>query len=417
MLRARILRKLGLAVLLLCSSTPIQLYAQELQPDTQIGDFRFKMPSGWRRVDRPDATVLVPLDLPAGKTGFLALLPAQPLQGGLRAWFDAKWAEWQTQYRIAAGGEIKTSRHRNGFDVISTGAQMVDSRGAKVFVIFSAAQSGQAAEAFFFMTDSVDLLSRYQLALLDFDNSLHFANAAGSRASADPGTRRPPPGTPGRTGQPSVKSPTAPVHTGTESSGQGALGVYIGYKMRGLTGLHTHMEQIVFLAGGNVMRYLPEDGLDGFDFNQALRDSTAYCGRYSVERGQIVLMWADGSREIANREGAALRIEKDTYVHVSKCDGLTLEGTYRREGADLAQYFIRFTGDGRFVENGMLNLVAYSGDQRPGRGVYHISNNTLTLSYSDGRSVRRSFYVMPDDARGNPPPTIVVNTYPLLLAR
>jgi hypothetical protein len=89
----------------------------------------------------------------------------------------------------------------------------------------------------------------------------------------------------------------------------------------------------------------------------------------------------------------------------------------RREGADLPQYFIGFTRDGQFAENGMLNLVAYSGDQRPGRGVSHIANNTLTLSYSDGRMVRRSFYIMPDDARGGSPPTIVVNTYSLLLAR
>jgi hypothetical protein len=411
----KFVRKLGLAVLFMCNPALVPLGAQEQRPDTQIGDFLFKMPAGWRRVDRPDATVLVPADLAAGKTGFLALLPAQPLQGGLRSWFDAKWAELQQQYRVAAGGEIKASRHKNGFNVISTGAQMVDSQGAKVFVIFSAAQSGQVAEAYFFMTDSVDLLSRYQQALLDFDNSLHFANAAGSRDSTVAGTTRSP--TSGRTDQPSVKSPAAPGHTGPEPGGQGTLGVYIGYKMRGLIGLRTHMEQIVLLGGGNAIRYLPEDGLDGFDFNRALRDSTAYCGKYSVERGQIVFTWADGNREIATREGAGLKIEKDTYVHVSKCDGLTLEGKYQREGADLAQYFIAFTGDGRFVENGMLNLVAFEGDKRPGRGVYHIGNNTLTLSYSDGRTVRRSIYVMPEDARGNPPPTIVVNTYRLLRAR
>jgi hypothetical protein len=354
--------------------------------------------------------------LPAGKTGFLALLPAQLLQSRLRSWFDASWAEFQKQYRVAAGGEIKAARHKNGFDVMSTGAQMVDSNGATVFVIFSAAQAGQSAEAYFFMTNSVDLLSRYQQALLDFDNSLHFSNAAGSRDSAVSGATRRATGTPGRTDQPSVKTPAA-GRASTESSGQGALGLYVGYKMRGLTGLHTHTEHIVFLGGGNVIRYLPEDGLDGFDFNRALRDSTAYCGKYTVERGQIVLMWADGSREIANREGGALRIEKDTYVHVSNADGLTLEGAYRREGADLAQYFITFTRDGKFAENGMLNLVAFSGDQRPGGGVYHIGNNTLTLAYSDGRTVRRSFYIMPDDARGSPPPTIVVNTYSLLLAR
>lgn len=356
------------------------------KPDTQIGDFQFNMPQGWKKVaGRNGGPMLVPTNLQKGSTAAIDFLPSQELNGDLRSFFNTAWAEWQKQFKVVQTGTVQAKHHPNGFDLLELDARVSNPQLGYCEFVFAVAQVGHKAEAYYFLSNAG--YYSYRDAFTDFEHSLSFANnpATRSRAAAKPG------------------------------SAGGLDGLYVGYKMRGLTGLKTHFEYLVFFPDGNVIRFLPEPGLDNFDFRKALRSSRDYCGRYSVAASRVTIEWADNNTENAARSGQDLKISGDSYFQVSKDDGLMLKGTYRREGSDLAQHFIRFSADGHFAENGMLPLLAYSGsNSSPGNGQYTISNNTLHLNYSDGRKIKLSFFIFSQDEAGERPAMIHVNTYVLL---
>lgn len=356
------------------------------KPDTRIGDFQFNMPKGWKKTPgRNGGPMLVPTNLPQDSTAAIDFLPPHELNGDLRSFFNAAWADWQRQFKVVQAGKVEEQHHPNGFDLLRVDARISNQQLGYCEFVLVVAQVGHKAESYYFLSNAG--YYSYRNDFDDLGSSLSFANnpAARSRAAAKPG------------------------------SVGGLDGLYVGYKMRGLTGLKTHFEYLVFFPDGNVMRFLPEPGLDNFDFRKALRSSRDYCGRYSVAASRVTIEWADNNTENAARSGQDLKISGDSYFLVSKDDGLMLKGTYRREGSDLAQHFIRFSADGHFVENGMLPLLAYSGsNSSPGNGQYTISSNTLHLNYSDGRKIKLSFFIFSQDEAGERPGMIHVNTYVLL---
>jgi len=356
------------------------------KPDTQVGDFEFNMPSGWKQMRTQDGTKLVPSDLAQNSVAAIGFLPAQTLTGDLRSWFNATWAEWQKQFKVVETGEIERRHNPGGFDTLSLDARVTNqSLGYSEFV-FAAARVGNRVEPYYWVSNTGSY--SYRNAFSDFEHSLTFANLKPSGADEAPGTAG------------------------------GLDGLYVGYKIRGMIGLETHFEYIAFFPDGNAIRYLPEEGLENFDFGAALRTSRDYCGRYHVDGESFAITWADNNTESGVRKGARLHIGGDEYMPTSHSDGLKLNGTYRREGTDLARSYIRFTPDGRFAENGMLTLVAYSGsNSSPGSGSYHIKNNTLTLDYADGRRIPLSFFIFADEEGSQQPGLIHVNTYALLRGR
>lgn len=376
---------LGLAIL--ASAAGLGTPQDPWKPDTQVGDFQFNMPDGWKRVESKDGPMLVPTNLPKGGTAFIGFLPAQDLPGDFRSWFDATWADGLKQFKLQQAGEITAQHHANGFDILRIDARVSNQALGYSEFVFAGVRSGKRVAGYFFLSNTG--YYSYRTALSDFENTLHFGNGPSARG-----------------GEPSPKTGAA----------GGLQGLYIGYKMRGLIGLKTHFEYLVFFPDGNLVRYLPEHGLDNFDFRAALRESRDYCGRYRISGNQIAITWADNNTEIAARDGTALKIGGDSYFPVPRSDGLKLNGTYHQEGTDVTPYFIRFTADGRFNENGILNLLAYSDNQQaPGNGTYRIGNNTITLNYADGRKVPLSFYIFGENAAGPVPNRIHINTYPLVL--
>ena len=363
----------------------------EWKPDTQIGSFLFNMPNGWKRIDVQNRPELVPVDLAKGSIALIDFLPPQQLKGDLRSWFDTAWAGWQKQFKVVQAGQITVGHNPSGFDFLRIDARVSNPRVGYCVFVFAAAQVESRVEAYYYLDNSGQY--RYTNEFEDFEHSLQFAN-----------------------------NPSAKSHQGENAekpgSAGGLHGLYVGYKMRGMIGLRTHFEYFVFFPDGNVIRSLPEQGLDNFNFAKALRESRDYCGRYRVTGNQVEITWADNNVETATQVGTDLKIAGDSYFNVSKSDGLRLQGVYRREGADLAKYFIKFASNGRFAENGMLNLFAYSGpNTSPGSGTYSIGNNTLTLNYSDGRTVALSFFVFPAVTDGQQPTRIHVNTYALVEAQ
>ncbi len=357
------------------------------QPDTKVGDFRFNLPDGWKRVESKSGPMLVPKDLPKGGACFIDFVPTQDLQGDFRSWFKSAWAQWQRQFKVQQAGEITAEHNPNGFDVLRIDARVSNQALGYSEFVFAGVHAGNRVAGYYWVNNTG--YYSYSNSLSDFEHSLFFGKGPPSKGAS----------TEAKAGVPG-----------------GLQGLYIGYKMRGMTGLRTHFEYLVFVSDGNVVRYLPEQGLDNFNFRDALRTSRDYCGRYRMNGKQITITWADNTTETGAHEGTALKIEGDSYVPVPSSDGLKLNGAYHQEGSGAAPYVIRFSPDGRFSDNGMLNLVNYQNDtQKGGHGTYRIGNNTITLSYADGRKVPLSFFIFGEKEAGPVPNRIHINTYPLVL--
>jgi hypothetical protein len=357
------------------------------KPDARVGDFQFNIPDGWKRVESPGGTMLVPKNLPKGGAAFIDFIPTQELQGDFRSWFKARWAEWQKQFKVQQTGQIEAEHNPHGFDVLRIDARVSNQALGYSEFVFAAVESHGRVAAYYWVNNTG--YYSYRDSLSDFEHSLFFSKG------------------------PSPEGEPAAAKSGAAG---GMQGVYIGYKMRGMAGLRTHFEYLTFLPEGNVVRLLPEQGLDNFDFKDAVRKDRDYCGRYRVNGNTIKITWGDNNTEVATREGTSLKIQGDSYFPVPRSDGLKLNGAYHQEGTAAAPYVIRFRSDGSFTENGMLNLVNYRDQkQNGGRGTYRIGNNTITLTYADGRRVPLSFYILSQDASGSVPNRIHINTYPLVL--
>ncbi len=359
------------------------LWSQDAwKPDTQIGNFQFDIPAGWAVRNTPPGPSLVPTDLASGSAAFIGFVPSHSLSGDFRTWFDARWMEWQQQFRVVDATAPDAGTTAEGFDRLRLYARISSPTYGFCVFIYGAVHVGDRVESYFFISNA-DRES-YLTDVESFESSLQF------RKRALPAT--------GATG--------------------GLDGLYIGYRTRGATPFEaTHFEYLVFFPDGNAIRYLPEEGLEHFDFKAALKASRQYCGRYRAQATDVAITWGDNSTERAVRSATELKIGGDSYFPVSNANGLTLDGTYRREGQDLAARAFRFTSDGRFSEDSMLTLVAHTGaDLAAGHGTYRIATNTLTLRYDDGRTVSLSFFIWPNDP-GPRPAAIHVNTYRLVRDR
>ncbi|HLZ46650.1 MAG TPA: hypothetical protein VKQ05_13330 [Gemmatimonadales bacterium] len=350
--------------------------------DNRIGDFQFVMPTGWKRAEVRGNAALIPGDLRQGSVAQIGLLPAQPLNGDLRSWFNAEWAALMQGFRAIDAYDPQSDRTAEGLESLRAYSRVSNpSFGFGTFVL-GAVRVGTRVEAYYFF-DNSGRSSYLENDLPSFEHSLRFTTAS---------------------------SPT-PTDAGLD-------GLYIGYRMRGATpSEETHFEYLAFFPAGTAIRFLPERGLEHFDFVAESKQSRDYCGCYAVTGDRVTIQWGNNDTEVATISPGTertLKISGDAYFPVPAANGLTLDGTYRREGSDLAAKFIRFSPDGHFEDRGMLPLVAV--DQPSGNGAYRIAKNTLTLQYADGRTVPLSFFVWPAEP-GSRPGAIHVNTYRLVRAQ
>ena len=380
-------RPIAAGVSLLCLLCTALLAQDAWKPDSEVGNFQFNLPDGWKKIDTKDGPMLVPKNLPKGGICFIAFRNPEPINGSLRSLFQQKWTEWQREFKVVDAASPTTQHHKHGFDVIRIDARVSNQQMGYSEFVFALAQVGNRAESYFWVNNTA--YYSYRDSLDSFEQSLQFAGNPAASASKQ--------------------------HE--PSGGEGMSGLYIGYKMRGMAGLLTHFEYLAFFPDGNVIRYLPEQGLDHFNFAHAVKTSREYCGRYDAQPGKIQITWGDNNGEVASRSGNSFKIAGDSYFPAPNVDSVKLAGTYRREGADLARYYIKFSSDGHFAENGMLPLVAYDKpNNQPGQGTYSIENYTLHLNYADGRKISLSFFVFPEDELQKRS-RLHVNTYPLVSQR
>lgn len=350
------------------------------KPDGQAGDLQFEIPAGWRQMEDQGGPMLVPPGLQPGKITHIGFLGPQTLAGGDREYFEAVWREWQKQFSTIDNGQPEFKQDAKGFTLLRRYSRIYSPQLGNGTFTLVVARSGNRVEAYWYIdnTGSVD----YDQAFRAFEHSVQFANAV----------------TP------------APPELGVPC---GLSGVYIGWRAGDTFSPGPKVQILVFFPDGNVLRHLPEKGLENFDFGAEIKQARDYCGRYRMMGNQFKITWADSNTVSGAREGGRLTIEGFPYVPAANSDGLRPNGTYR---VVRGRGVISLAPDGRFTENGILDSVGYHGpDKSPGSGTYTIRHHTVALQYVDGRNIPLSFYIFVDDAASAHPKLIHFNTYDLLL--
>jgi hypothetical protein len=372
-------------------STPTAAGQDAWAADSKVGDLQFNVPNGWRQVQAPDGIVLVPNGASQNSVVIIGFLPGQTV-GDPYSWFRAAWANWKTQINLIDSGEPESKRNPNGFDVLRSYSRAYSPRLGNATFILAAAVAGNRVAPYFYLCNANCGFDGYQNDFQTFELSLSLASLTSSP--------RPSARDVGKSG--GLKGLYTSFST---SEGHAELGTF---RVRG------SVTYLAFFADGNVIRFLPREGLENFDFRSAVRSSRESCGRYQLNGNRISITWGDNSVTSGARNGAKLQIGDGAFAYepTAHSDGLTLGGVYSPDGAD-GRVNLAFTQDGRFADGGSLSAVDIPSP--PGSGSYRIHDNTLTLSYSDGRIVKVSFFISGDEEGNHRPSTIHVNGHALVI--
>lgn len=174
-----------------------------------------------------------------------------------------------------------------------------------------------------------------------------------------------------------------------------------------------YVEHLVFLPGGKLYRGVPPEGLQYFDIEVAQRAHPDRYGTYQIKNGAIhILLGPNKTPYVITRNGERLNnppsLGKGSFRPVPACDGLKLEGSYRRNTSEPT---ITFTSDGKFRDGGIFRYFGslenpdgtmYMDDGTGGHGTYSIRQNTLELKYADGHTRRILIQVFPEQLAKQP---------------
>ncbi len=172
-----------------------------------------------------------------------------------------------------------------------------------------------------------------------------------------------------------------------------------------------------FFPDGRCYYSMPTEGLDNFNYDYVKGMNALWCCTYKLKGDDGIIIWGTGGTTVGfRRSGRTLLIGRnsDVYELLDPCNGLKLEGTYRREDWQeeiSSKKGITFSRDGTFVDEGFLGGAittwwwADGGlvDAKfpPGKGTYRAISNSLVLLYADGRKVRANFQLMDRATKDN----------------
>jgi hypothetical protein len=198
---------------------------------------------------------------------------------------------------------------------------------------------------------------------------------------------------------------------------------------------------LVFFPDGRVKKGLIGTGLEDFISESSMRldissggNFAAQWGLYQLSNGQGAIRFASpvgGQQLVSGLSGPVwsisqspdtIRTNDRTYVRL---DGggngaLKLDGIYK-PGGDTTQPGIKFTPDGQFIDQGILDNgtgmaiamggIAYGFDSpKAGRGTYIISVYGLHLNYTNGKQPEPLFFLEPGTPRSDVR-TIYINNF------
>ena len=375
----------------------------------------FTVPAGWTRTDAGPSVILTPES--PDKNLVTLFLGGRPLSGvSFRAAFEQDVQALGRGLRVVGAGQIE-SRTANGVELLAVTAELRNPQGIPSYRYYLAAGPPGRIEMMVYSAASPELFRRYWPGVSTFISGWSFSNVAGAPAAPPAST---PPAAPA-----SAAIPSSPPRAGRFDAIYSALKVQSVYRYGVVVDTYT------FFADGTVCHCLPTNGLAGFDIAAEKRMSPEFVGDYQVEGDRITMTLARGTyRRTGVLAGDRIMLEGRPYelrADPGKLGPHPLDGVFVRADAsspDVARRAIRFTRDGRFQDQGIVESVAttqiINGNPLPdrpgGAGAYNISRYTLTLRYSDGYVRQLPVTVEPADLDKPRLTSSSVNTY-ILIAR
>ena len=378
---------------------PAASTARDVVPDTKVGNFLFKMPSGWKAVDKGSALVVY-APSPGPRTITYFALAAEEMEGDLQNSFRKLWQGFANSNQILEGGQPQPFQSNKRYDAIYTSAIAADQHGMRWSVFVLGAQYRKRMQTVMFMSNLPPGSARDRyfgvfkqtfLASLSFGDSLPRSRDPGlDTASVASGFS---------------SEPDATTETdSTDKSPAGALeGIYVGF---GLNGPRMERRNYYFTADGWVINNIPFVDMDHFDMTAYRRDPSnkLFVGRYRVDGNQIHIVWANNAdrRDVIKFDETAANPGIDTFIPTCRCKGKRFSGKYHWS-SPTDERFVQFFPDGTFFDHGLIDQVVgvpnphgYSGiTDRPRnfRGTYSADNQKLTFHFADGKQATVSFVV------------------------
>lgn len=138
------------------------------------GKAQFQVPDGWVHLQNSQNFVLIPEDLPKGKTAYIAILVSRKLDTTLSQWFKDEWQQLQNSYTVLDGGEPETQVAKAGYETVSAVAKVRDQQNKVSVVWLMGAHVNDRVERFLFLCNEDNDLERYQKGLTAFLATLTF---------------------------------------------------------------------------------------------------------------------------------------------------------------------------------------------------------------------------------------------------
>jgi len=172
-----------------------------------------------------------------------------------------------------------------------------------------------------------------------------------------------------------------------------------------------------FFTDGRCYYSMPTEGLNNFNYDYVKGMNDLWCCTYKLNGDEGIITWGTGGSKVGfRRSGKVLLIGRNLDAHelLDPCNGLKLEGTFKREDWQdeiSSKQGITLSRDGTFEDEGFLGGAIsswwwadrglVSAEFSPGRGTYRVANNSLLLIYADGRKVRANFCLRDHSTKDN----------------
>jgi hypothetical protein len=410
------------ALLLLVAHNPASI-AQDAPKaavqDTQIMDWVFAMPEGWR-VANSRLTLLTTKLLALEHTerasdALTQVTFGRPgsIEGTFRTWFDGHWKQLNKDYTFDDPEEPAESDMLNGYKAVAgAGVAQVDGKTRVVMLI--GLNKGQYGGVMCFITED---LEHFEANTTRMDALLASATFASLRGKDEtPPTLKTninPDWTPSFTWQ------TAPEWPKGDFPLEGLWGIQSTLADRWHTwgwSYRVGYLYLLFFKDGTVFTRIPSEGLLSFDVDFLRQEYPLNFGTYTVKDDLVTVTVGDAANPWVatyTRKGDDLDKGEVVYKRI-KNDAPDLAGRYMKLGWEVhsEQYRkgITFAKDGTFDDEGfnsMMDLRWWCGghywlleqEAEPGKGKWRVEKNTLELIYEDGRKRRYGFHIHEEEGK------------------
>ncbi|MCB9893476.1 MAG: hypothetical protein H6839_03400 [Planctomycetes bacterium] len=419
------------ALLLLVARNPVTAAPEvpRVVQDTQIMDWVFAMPEGWRvansRLNSPITKLLALEHTERAEDALTQVTFGRPcaIEGEFRKWFDGHWKQLNKDYTFAEPDEPTETEMPDGYKAVA-GAGLTQMEGGKARVVMLIGlNKGAYGGVMCFLTED---LEHFEANVARMDALLASATFASLRGKDEPApklrTHIDPDWTPSFTWE------TAPGWPKGDSPLEGLWGQYAmltdqlfnwGWTFR--PGYY----YLLFFKDGTVVTRMPPEGLLSLNPEFLKQEFAANFGTYTVKDDVVTVTTGSADAPYVTtytRKGGELK-KGDAVYRPVKDDKPVLSGRYiySRWGARDEKYrkSITFNENGSFDDEGFNVLLAarwwcgdaywlFEQEPEPGKGTWRVEKNTLELIYEDGRKRRYGFHIHEED--GGKTRSLVLNS-------